>query len=299
MLPQRIHTVTEFHRLMGLHDPDHPLISLIDTGSLRRPGNKERESFVYDFYVVILKKNPRVKLKFGRLECDFDGGVLLFMAPDQLLTLESRESDPSKPTSGWLLLVHPDYLWGTSLAQAIKRYEFFDYAASEALFLSDKEEASLVGIFLNIQLEYRSGIDNYSQNIIIAQLELLLSYSGRFYHRQFITRKVPHHQILDRLEELLAARLQNEALPTVQSLADQLNISPNYLSSLLKVLTGQTAQQHIQEKIIDKAKEMLSTTDLSVNEIAYRLGFGYPQSFTRLFKLKTDVSPSEFRQAFR
>lgn len=302
MLPQRIHTVTEFHRLMGLPDPEHPLISLIDTGSLRRPGNKERESFVYDFYVVILKKNPRVKLKFGRLECDFDGGVLLFMAPGQVLTLESRESDPSNTTSGWLLLVHPDYLWGTSLAQAIKRYEFFDYTASEALFLSDKEEASLVGIFQNIQLEYRSGIDNYSQNIIIAQLELLLSYSERFYHRQFITRKVPHHQVLERLEELLAVHFRRDdldGLPTVQSLADQLNISPNYLSSLLKVLTGQTAQQHIQEKIIDKAKQMLSTTDLSVNEIAYRLGFGYPQSFTRLFKLKTAVSPSEFRQSFR
>lgn len=302
MPPQRIKTISDFHRLMSLPDPEHPLISVLDTGTLRRSGHTERESFLYGFYCIMLKKNPRVKLRYGQLECDFDGGVLFFMAPGQLLTLEARGSEPPGPTSGWMLLVHPDYLWGTSLAQAMKRYDFFDYTVHEALFLSDKEEGIVVDILQHIRQEYRSGIDNYSQNIAIARLELLLSYSERFYHRQFITRKVPHHQVLERMEAFLADHFRGEAasgLPTVQSIANHLNLSPNYLSSLLKVLTGQTAQQHLQEKIIEKAKELLSTTDLTVNEIAFTLGFGYPQSFTRLFKLKTAVSPSEFRQSFR
>jgi len=200
-------------------------------------------------------------------------------------------------------LIHPDFLWNTPLAKAIKKYEYFDYAVHEALFLSEKEEATLNGIIQNIKQEYQSNIDKFSQSIIISQIETLLNYAERFYHRQFITRKITNHQILDRLEKLLADYFDNDdlitkGLPTVQHIADELNLSPNYLSGLLKVVTGQSTQQHIHDKLIEKAKEKLSTTVLSVSEIAYELGFEHPQSFSKLFKTKTSFSPLEFRQSF-
>ena len=191
----------------------------------------------------------------------------------------------------------------TALAKTIKQYEYFDYSVHEALFLSDKEETAIVGILQSIQQEYQSNIDNFSQDIIIAQLELLLVHADRFYHRQFITRKITNHKILDRLEEILtdyfnSDDLVNKGLPSVQHIAETLNVSPNYLSDLLKVLTGQSTQQHIHDKLIEKAKLKLSTTDLSVSEIAYELGFEHPQSFSKLFKAKTDLSPMKFRQSF-
>jgi AraC family transcriptional activator of pobA len=205
--------------------------------------------------------------------------------------------------TGWMLLIHPDFLWNTPLAKTIKQYEYFDYSANEALFLSEKEEIIISGIMQNIQQEYHSNIDKFSDSVIIAQLELLFTYSERFYQRQFITRKISNHKILNRVEEILAGyfnstTLEKNGLPTVQYIAGALNISPNYLSGLLKTLTGQSTQQHIHEKLIEKAKEKLSTTDLSVSEIAYELGFEHPQSFSKLFKIKTSFSPLEFRQSF-
>lgn len=202
-----------------------------------------------------------------------------------------------------MLLIHPDFLWNAALAKTIKHYEFFDYSVNEALFLSEKEEAIIANILQNIEQEYQANIDKFSQDIIIAQLELLLSYSERFYHRQFITRKITNHQVLDRLEHLLNVYFDNngvvkKGLPTVAYVAQELNVSPSYLSGLLKVLTGLNTQQHIHQKLIDKAKERLSTTRLSVSEIAYGLGFEHPQSFSKLFKTKTNLSPLEFRQSF-
>ena len=202
-----------------------------------------------------------------------------------------------------MLLVHPDFLWNTALAKTIKQYEYFDYSVNEALFLSDKEETAIAAIMQNIEHEYQSNIDKFSQAIIIAQLELLLVHADRFYHRQFITRKISNHKILNRLEKILSDYfnsddLADKGLPSVQYVADKLNVSPNYLSNLLKVLTGQSTQQHIHDKLIEKAKERLSTTDLSVSEIAYELGFEHSQSFSKLFKAKTDLSPMKFRQSF-
>jgi len=202
-----------------------------------------------------------------------------------------------------MLLIHPDFLWKTSLAKNIKQYEYFDYSVHEALFLSEKEEAVMNNIIENIQQEYHSNIDKFSQDIIIAQLEVLLNYADRFYHRQFLTRKITNHQILDRMEALLTKYfvsddLIKDGLPSVQYIAESLNMSPNYLSGLLKTLTGQSTQQHIHNKLIEKAKEKLSTTNLSVSEIAYELGFEYPQSFSKLFKSKTNSSPLEFRASF-
>lgn len=304
MVNQQLHrfkSITEFHQDRGLPRPEHPLISVINLELLRKtfPAGT---SMVKDFYSIALKRNFNARMKYGQQEYDFDEGTMFFISPGQVLRIESHNQVELKQT-GWLLLVHPDFLWNTPLAKTIKQYEYFDYAVNEALFLSEKEEATITGIMQSIEQEYHANIDKFSQGIIITQLELLLNYADRFYHRQFITRKISNHAILNRLEDLLAEYfngddLPSKGLPTVQYIAETLHVSPNYLSGLLKVLTGQSTQQHIHTKLIEKAKEKLSTTNLSVSEIAYELGFEHPQSFSKLFKTKTNLSPLEFRQSF-
>jgi AraC-like DNA-binding protein len=297
----RIKTISEYHRERGLPKPEHPLISLIDYESIRHSPENNPVSWVFDFYSISLKRGVNAKIKYGQQEYDFDEGIMFFISPGQVFRIEVDNNASSK-RSGWILLIHPDFLWNTPLANVIKQYGYFDYSVNEALFLSDKEEQTIISMLQNIQHEYHSNIDNFSQTIIIAQLELLLSYAERFYHRQFLTRKITNHQVLNRLEDILTAYFNNDdllrkGLPTVQYITEVLNISPGYLSGLLKVLTGQSTQQHIHEKLIEKAKEKLSTTDLSVSEIAYELGFEHPQSFSKLFKTKTNVSPLAFRNS--
>jgi AraC-like DNA-binding protein len=241
------------------------------------------------------------KLFYGQQKYDFDEGVMAFLSPGQIL--RGEESGVPANLSGWMLFVHPDFLWGTSLAGKIKKYEYFDYSTNEALFLSDREETLINGIVQNIKFEYQANIDKFSQDIIISHLETLLNYSERFYQRQFITRKVTNHHVLDRLERLLSDYFNSDdlvtkGLPTVQYISDNLNVSSSYLRSLLKTLTGQSTQQHIHNKLIEKAKDKLSTTNLSVSEIAYELGFEHMQSFSKLFKEKTKKSPLEFRASF-
>jgi len=299
--PQRFKTISEFHQFRGLPKPEHPLISVINLESVRRKSANET-SLVLDFYSIALKRNFNAKLKYGQQEYDFNEGILFFIAPGQVFRIET-ERDAAFQHSGWMLLIHPDFLWNTPLAKTIKQYEYFDYSANEALFLSEKEELITVGIMQSIQQEYHANLDKFSQPIMIAQLELLLAYSERFYHRQFLTRKITNHTLLNQLENLLndyfnRDDLVERGLPTVQFIADALNVSPSYLTGLLKVLTGQSTQQHIHEKLIEKAKEQLSTTALSVSEVAYALGFEHPQSFSKLFKTKTNLSPLEFRQSF-
>lgn len=223
------------------------------------------------------------------------------MSPGQVLRIEIEGNEFEH--SGWLLLIHPDFLWKTPLAKKISKYDFFSYSVNEALHFSEKEEIILHGIMKSIKREYSSNIDKFTQDIIVSQIEELLNYSSRFYHRQFLTRQVVNHQILDKLEEILEVyfrsdNLKMKGLPTVQYLAGELNVSPGYLSSLLKTLTGQSTQQHIHNKLIEKAKEKLSTTALSVSEIAFDLGFEHLQSFSKLFKSKTSLSPLEFRKSF-
>lgn len=299
--PHRFKTISEFHQYRHLPKPEHPLISVIDLGTVKHSPGKEI-NMIKDFYSISLKKNMNYKVKYGQQSYDFDEGVMFFMSPGQLLKLEF-ETDALINQSGWMLLVHPDFLWNTPLAKTIKQYEFFSYSVYEALFISDKEEGLVNGIVQNITQEYHSNIDAFSQDIIIRQIELLLSYSERFYHRQFLTRKKANHQLLDRLEDILSGYfksdiLAKQGLPTVAQIAEELNVSSNYLGSSLKVLTGLNAQQHIHQKLIETAKEKLSTTTLSVSEIAYALGFEHPQSFSKLFKNKTSVSPLEFRASF-
>lgn len=302
--PQRIKfkTISEYHRFMGLPKPEHPLISVVKLANIRPPHADGSVNLVFDFYSISLKRMNHAKMRYGQQEYDFDEGVMFFMAPNQVFGIEVNR-DTVVERSGWLLLIHPDFLWHTPLAKTIKQYEYFDYAVHEALHLSEKEESTINGIIKNIEQEYRTNIDKFSQDIIIAQLEVLLNYAERFYQRQFITRKINSHKILDQLEDVLAAYfssedLANKGLPSVQSIADTLNVSPNYLSNMLKTLTGQSTQQHIHDKLIEKAKEKLSTTDSSISEIAYQLGFEHSQSFSKLFKSKTRLSPIEFRTSF-
>ncbi|SIN88615.1 helix-turn-helix domain-containing protein [Chitinophaga niabensis] len=299
---KRIKTITEFHRSRGLPHPEHPLISVVDYKAVQRPADIGDVNWVFDFYQIALKRGMNGKLKYGQQEYDFDEGIMFFISPNQVFRIEAT-SNPATKQSGWMLLIHPDFLWKTALAKTIKQYEFFGYSVNEALFLSQKEEKTINGIIANIRQEYHTNMDKFSQNIIVSHLETLLNYSERFYERQFITRKITSHIVLNRLEELLNDYFNDEdliskGLPTVQLFANELNVSPNYLSRLLKTLTGQSTQQLIHDKLIDKAKERLSTTELSVSEIAYELGFEHPQSFTKLFKSKTNLSPLEFRASF-
>ncbi|UOE50882.1 helix-turn-helix transcriptional regulator [Mucilaginibacter sp. SMC90] len=296
--PYRISSITEIHRLMGLPKPHHPLISIVDLKGFKN--DHDIDAVIFDLYVISMKRGCD-NLFYGQQKYDFDEGLMGFMSPGQVLRGEDNGVPPA--LEGWMLFIHPDFLWNTSLAAKIKKYEYFGYATNEALFLSDKEETVINDIIKNIRNEYHSNIDKFSQDIIISNLETLLNYAERFYQRQFITRKITNSKILDRLEELLTVYINDEALlskglPSVQYLADALNISSKYLSSLLKQLTGQTTQQIIHEKLIEKAKEKLSTTDLSVSEIAYSLGFEHSQSFSKLFKSKTKLSPLEFRASF-
>lgn len=296
-----IDTVSELHKISGLPQPQHPLISLVDYSQVEYQIEESEISWIQDLYFIGFKRDLQGKLHYGQSQYDFDGGLLCFIAPRQLVKMIIEKYD--KKPSGYLLAFHPDFIWNTPLAKTIHQYEFFGYDVNEALFLSEKEEETLIGLFKGIEKEYQSGIDPFTQNIIISQIEVILNYCERFYQRQFITRKKSNHQILDKLELFLeqyfkGEKIINNGLPTAQSIAEQLNVSTNYLSSLLKSLTGQTTQQHIHGKLIEKAKEKLSTTELTVSEIAYELGFEHSQSFSKLFKAKTDISPLEFRKSF-
>lgn len=298
--PHRIKSISEFHEFRDLPKPEHPLVSVYNFEDIKYLNENEPKSLILDFYTIALKKNANAKMRYGQQEYDFKEGVLLFIAPGQVFSIEGNAE---LQHTGYSLLIHPDFIWNTPLAQKIKQYEYFDYAVHEALHLSDKEQKMILDILKNIQNEYQSNIDKFSQDVIIAQIELLLTYSERFYNRQFITRKISNHEILACLEKLLEAyfssdSLQKKGLPTVQEIAENLNVSPNYLSGLLKSLTGQSTQQHVHNKLIEKAKEKLSTTNLSISEIAFELGFEHQQSFSKLFKTKTNVSPIVFRQSF-
>lgn len=296
-------TISEFHQFRGLPKPQHPLISIFSVDNVRHLRPEEPMSLTFDFYSIAIKRMHNAKVKYGQQAFDFNEGIMSFMAPNQVFSVAIDNKDEELKQSGWVIYIHPDFLWNTSLAKVIKRYDFWSYSLHEALFLSEKEEAAINNIVQNIDQEYHANIDKFSKQIIISQIETLLNYAERFYNRQFITREKSSHQLLERLEKLVNDYFNDDdlisrGLPTVHYIAEQLNLSPKYLSSLLGVLTGQSTQQFIHDKLIEKAKEKLSTTNLSVSEIAYELGFEHLQSFSKLFKTKTSQSPLEFRQSF-
>ncbi len=300
----RLRSVSDLHRFNRISAPEHPLISLIDYGQIQPQAHANELRWIQEFYTISLKRNVVGKYRYGQQSYDFDEGLMTFFSPEQVISVQLIEADLTthKP-SGWILAIHPDFFFGTSLARNIRKYPFFNYSTREALFLSEKEEGIIDGILQNIKSEYQANLDQFSQQIIVSQLELLLNYSERFYKRQFLTRKVSNHQILDQLEELLETYFKESktveaSIPSVHDIAEDLNLSSDYLSSMLKNLTGQTTQQHIHNKLIEKAKVKLSTTNLTVSQIAYELGFEHPQSFSKLFKSKTKQTPIEFRTSF-
>lgn len=295
-----INSISELHRLIGLPKPLHPLISLINMDEVQSSEKTEELHFLLNFYGVSLKKNIRGKLKYGQNYYDFDEGVLAMTAPKQILSVGSEEN---YKVSGYWLVFHSYFILNYPLGKVIKDYGFFSYTVNEALHLSDKEEKMLEGIFKNIEQEYQTSIDQFSQDVMVSHLELFLNYCNRFYNRQFLTRKKVGNDLLSKMEELLDEYFKNDkliesGLPTVQYFAEKMNVSSNYLSDMLRTLTGQSTQQHIHNKLIEKAKETLTTTNLSVSEIAYQLGFEHPQSFSKLFKSKTNLTPIEFKASF-
>ncbi len=296
-------TISEFHEYLDLPKPQHPLISLVDVATVPHRHEDEPTKKVLDFYSISVKRMNNFKASYGQQPFDFNEGIMSFMLPKQVFSIAIDNKNEEIKKSGWVIYIHPNFLWNTPLAKTINSYDFWGYSLNEALFLSANEEAIVNNIIQNILQEYNSNIDKFSKQIITSQIESLLTYADRFYHRQFITREKAAHQILDRLGTLLHEYFNSDDLtmkgvPTVQYIAYELHISPKYLSSLLRTLTGQNTQQHIHDKLIEKAKEKLSTTHLSVSEIAYKLGFEHLQSFSKLFKAKTTLSPIEFRQSF-
>ncbi|MBL0745685.1 helix-turn-helix domain-containing protein [Chryseolinea lacunae] len=298
--PYKFESLSEVHRLLGLPKPLHPLISLVEIKDIAIDSSRLPHSFVYNFYKISFKKNLTGKLKYGQGYYDFDEGGLFFKAPNQVAATNGENNGDH---AGFTLLVHPDFLLNYPLGKKIKQYGFFSYSANEALHLSEKEKDTITTIFKNIDDELQTRIDDFSHDVIISQLETLLNYSNRFYKRQFITRKAVSNDLLRKLEETLDEYFSNDTvqtkgIPTVQFLADALNLSPSYLSDMLRSLTGQSAQQHIHQKLIEMAKEKISTTSLSIREVAYQLGFEHPSSFNKFFKSKTKLSPLEFRRTF-
>ncbi|TYQ00180.1 helix-turn-helix protein [Tenacibaculum adriaticum] len=301
---KQINSLSDFHKLLSLPKPLHPLVSVVLVPELHLADVEIWKRFSTDFYTISLKNNIQSKVKYGQQYYDFDTGTMTFIAPKQVQTIERDETNTYNETigTGYVLMFHFDFLKKHPLATTIKNYVFFAYTVNEALHLSEREEKDIVEIFQKIQTEYQH-IDRHTQDIILSQIDLLLNYSNRFYERQFITRKAVNNDLLSKMEQLLNAYFEKEqtidkGLPTVRYLAEQLNVSPRYLSDMLHSLTGQSTQQHIHEKLIEKAKEKLSTTNLSVSEIAYQLGFEQSQSFSRLFKSKSGMSPLKFRMRF-
>lgn len=293
-------SLSQLHKAMGQAAPPHPLISIMNYGDAKFDPKGFEQGIILDFYKISFKTGFSGTLKYGQGYYDFESGGMSFIAPGQLLKMQDEEAD----YSGMTLHIHPDFIRHYPLNTQIKQYGFFGYSAAEALYLSEKEKATILSIYRFIQEELSERIDKFSQDVIISQIELLLNYSNRFYDRQFLTRKAVNNDILSRLEELLKTyfmgdKLLIKGLPTVNSIAENLNVTPRYLSDLLRNLIGLNTQQFIHEKVIEKAKEYLAKDELTIAEIAYHLGFEHPQSFNKLFKSKTSFSPSDYQKSLQ
>lgn len=297
--PKIFHSLSELHKAMELPSPLHPLIGLINYGEAIFDPRDYEQGIILDFYKISFKTDFNGKIRYGQGFYDFEEGGMSFVAPGQILRMQDEEAD----YSGMSLHIHPDFFHPYPLNASIKKFGFFSYTASEALYLSEKEKKTILDIFTNIQEELNERIDSFSQDVIISQIELLLNYSNRFYNRQFLTRKAINHDVLTQLETYLNTYFNDEksvlsGLPTVHSVAEQLHLSPRYLSDLLRKLTGKNTQQFLHDKVIEKAKELLAKDNLTIAEIAYQLGFEHPQSLNKLFKKKTKLTPLAFKQSF-
>lgn len=294
-----IETLQAYHKALGYPSLKNPLMSIHRFEELPFFQTEEQVRFTLGFYTIALKKNYECKARYGQTSYDFDEGLMGFSAPRQVTTIDASYVSPKE---GWLLLIHPSFFKHSALAVKIKSYAYFNYAVNEALILSEDEELEMDQLFKSIQAEYNRPMDHFSAAILISKIDLLLTLCNRFYNRQFITRKNPNHELLTKFELLLDAYFNSveptAKLPSVSYFAEKLNLSGKYLSDLLMSLTGQTTLNHIHNKLIEKAKERLTTTSLTVNEIAYELGFEHAQSFSKLFKNKTNQTPKEYRRSY-
>lgn len=277
----------------------HPLIGILDFNKWEpiKQNKPHYDGFSFDCYAVFLKDNKSCKLKYGGGSYDFDEGTMVFISPGQSVGFSY---DKDYTPKGYALLFHPDLLARTHLHTKMNRYNFFSYAVNEALHLSAKERRIVLSLLEKIQFELEQNLDKHSKQLLISNLELLLNYCLRFYDRQFITRELPHTTTIEKFNQLLSDYFLSEqpqklGLPTVSYFADQLHLSPNYFGDLVKKETGVSAQEYMQSALIKLAKERVTNLDKSVSEVAYELGFKYPQHFTRLFKKKVGFSPSEYR----
>ncbi|OQP56810.1 AraC family transcriptional regulator [Niastella vici] len=294
-----IGSISELMRYLQQPEPLHPLIALVNYNQVQPYGFEKGKKICLDLYKVSFKTKFRGQVKYGQGYYDFEEGGLAFIKPRQIVISSTDEQS----YEGYALFFHPDLIRNYPLNNVINNYGFFSYSVSEALFLSAKEKAVINHLFSSIAAELENNIDQYSQNILVSQIEQLLNYSDRFYNRQFITRKAINNEIITSLDKLLISYFNENkglenGLPSVRYVSSRLQLSSRYLSDLLRSLTGQNAQQYIQHKVIEYSKDMLGSTGLSVAEIAYQLGFEHPQSFSKLFKAKTNLSPTEYRQSF-
>lgn len=291
-------TLSELLRRLHLPVPQHPLMALIDYSHVKPDLSDAGKRFLLSFYKISFKTGHfSGSIKYGQTRYDFQDGGLAFLAPSQFVEMPGNEEQ----FEGYTLYFHPDLISGYPLAGSIHRFGFFSYTTSEALHMSEKEKKVIDALFQAIGAELENQFDPFSQDVLVSQLELLLNQSNRFYNRQFLTRKSVHHDLIDGMHAYLSDRFERKisllnGLPSAQEVAAHLNVSPRYLSDMLKTLTGKTTQQHIHLRLIDKAKELLATSTLTTAEIAYELGFEQPQSFNKLFKQKTRLSPALFRE---
>ncbi len=295
-----IESISQAHQAMGLHKPKHPLVTVVKTRTFNSKIDFSGVKIINNLYQISLKQAGCGNLFYGKNSYDYEEGSLVFTSPGQVTMFEGEM--PAEPDSdkGWILAFHPDLIRKSTLADKIDTYSFFHYDVNEALHLSEEELSTIEDILDKIVKEYSQNLDKHSQNLIIANIELLLDYCTRFYDRQFYTRTNLNTDIISKFERLLKAYYQTElvndlGIPNVQYIAKELNLSPNYLSDLLKKETGKTAQEHLHLFVIERAKNRLLNSGESISEIGYSLGFEYPQHFSNLFKSKTGMSPSEFR----
>ncbi len=293
----KIDNTTTLNEALNQGKPKHPLISVADFSKVDFVERSNMKA-VSEFYCIMVKNLVSGSLKYGRNYYDFQDGTLFFLSPNQVIAIE----DPKQCDEvwGWGLFFHPDLIRGTSLSKKMKDYTFFHYDVNEALHLSDHEKEMLTNIVGNISLELDRGIDKHSQSVIVSTIELLLNYCMRFYDRQFITRTNANKDVISKFENFLSDyfnsnRSQEEGMPTVKICAEAMNLSANYLTDLLKKETGKNTQEHIHYHVIEAAKEKLLSSSVSVSEIAYSLGFEYPQYFSKIFKKKTGVTPAGYR----
>lgn len=289
-----IKTISELHQAFGLSKPKHPLVSVVRHSDLAFETDIINQRFSFDMYMIMLKGNQSATLKYGRNKYDFQEGTMVFFSPYQIISSDTNDFTNSQEE--WMILLHSDFINQNNLFDLFSKTPFFSYDSHEALHLSDDEKRALTNIVQRIESEYHQNIDKHTDNIIAVNIETIIKYCQRFYDRQFITRQYLNKDVLAKFENYLVQFFKNEnRIPTVIECGEALHLSAYYLSDLLKAETGKTTKEHIDLHIINKAKNLLINSEKSVSEIAYKLGFDYPNHFSKLFKSKTGLSPSEYR----